>query len=759
MSIRSRIRGPRLGTKLALLGTALLVIPWLSYLLLQEMERLLVRMQSHQQQLMAESIATSFHGRGELFSDLPVNPEEYEFLYAEPIAATVRLDGRLSDWGEVSTRAPLRFGDGTDSAFALSLGQHGGFLYAHLAINDDHHVYRDPEFLRLSSADHLRVNYWRSDGTQARIAVTASSPGFMTAYETGDDWQTAETGAPYNDLRAYLRPTDDGMAIEFRLPLVELESRRFGISFVDVDDEQTRNVETVVHALPTGDKDAFDLRVLRSPELLDIIEGLGYSGARILVIDAERRIRAESGSYRSNETEDPTEPTWIEGAQAALRSVGAALASLERWFDVTVLGNPEPIEDPTAQVNEVIERALAGEPVSRRQFNEAEEVIFAGHPIRDNDVVIGLIAVEQNIDQILKFQRQAIDKVVLYSILSLIAGFLALLAFSGRLAWRIRHLRREANAAIDQHGRLTSDTLTRDVHAGDEIGDLARSIESMLTRLQQHNTFLESMPRTLRHEINNPLNTLSTSLQNLANESEAVRDSKYLESAKRGLLRIGAIVQNLADAANLEESLGAEDLEVIDINELIESYVNNCKLTHTEHEFVFRGAGRPVLAEVADYRIEQLLDKIVDNAIDFHRTNSPIKVQVDAYHDFLQISIANRGPTLPPDAANSLFESMVSRRGPDNRLHFGIGLYVVRVIAEHHGGSVRAMNLVDGSGVAFMIRLPLAEEAVAPDQPVVTARQVDSVKRASRASSPSHSTTPRSTRYCIEANTLRPAAG
>ncbi len=719
MNVRSSIRGPRLGTKIALLGTALLVIPWLSYLLLQEMEQLLVRMQSHQQQLMAESIATSFHGRGELFSDLPVNPEEYEFLYAEPIAATVRLDGRLSDWGDGSVRPPLRFGEGDDSAFALSLGQRGGFLYAYLAIVDDRHVYRDPEFLRLSNADHLRVNYWRSDGSQARIAVTASSPGFMTAYEMADDWQTARTGAPFNELRAYLRETDGGMAIEFRLPLDELESRRFGISFVDVDDDQVRNIETVVHALPAGDKDAFDLRVLRSPELLDIIEGLGYSGARILVIDAERRIRAESGSYRSSETEPATETTWVEGAQAVLRYVGDGLNSLERWFDHNVLGNPVPVEE--THVNEVIERALAGEPVARRQFNESEEVIFAGHPIRDNDVVIGMIAVEQNIDQILRFQRQGVDKVVLFSVLSLIAGFLALLAFSGRLAWRIRHLRRDANAAIDQHGRLTSDSLTRDITAGDEIGDLARSISAMLTRLQQHNTFLENMPRTLRHEINNPLNTLSTSLQNLANESEAVRDSKYLESAKRGLLRIGAIVQNLADAANLEESLGAEDLEVIDLNELIESYVNNCKLTHTDHEFVFRGAGKPVLAEVADYRIEQLLDKIIDNAIDFHRAHSPIKVQVDAYHDFLQISIANRGPTLPPDAANSLFESMVSRRGPDNKLHFGIGLYVVRVIAEHHGGSVRAMNLVDGSGVAFMIRLPLAAEAVTPTAPPLVA--------------------------------------
>ena len=54
----------------------------------------------------------------------------------------------------------------------------------------------------------------------------------------------------------------------------------------------------------------------------------------------------------------------------------------------------------------------------------------------------------------------------------------------------------------------------------------------------------------------------------------------------------------------------------------------------------------------------------------------------------------------------SVFDSMVSNRGPHNRLHFGLGLYVVRIIAEHHGGFVRALNLTDNSGVAIMVQLP-----------------------------------------------------
>ncbi len=68
---------------------------------------------------------------------------------------------------------------------------------------------------------------------------------------------------------------------------------------------------------------------------------------------------------------------------------------------------------------------------------------------------------------------------------------------------------------------------------------------------------------------------------------------------------------------------------------------------------------------------------------------------------------------------------MVSHREAQNRLHFGLGLYVVRIIAEYHGGYVRAINLADGSGVAVMVQLPLAdvpENQVRGQPPIVADR-------------------------------------
>ena len=716
MKLFRRIRGPRLPTKLALLGLALMIVPFFSYRQLVEMERLLIQGQSQAQLLTAEGISTLFNGREDLFDDLPIDVEDFEPLFAHPLSGTIRLDGMIDDWEEDLSDNYLSFGttSGTeDGDFQLLLGERAGQLHAHMRIRDDALVFRNPDYLRLDNGDHIRINFIQADGEDGRVSLVLEEPSSVTGFSMDEQWRYAATGAADNRVQGFvIRPENPAYAgeiwVEFRFPLTLLGSRRFfGITWMDVDDPASREIVNTTQTLPTAGQQSFNLVVLRTPEVRNIIQGLGYSGARILVIDAERRVRAETGAIQ---VDDPVQPDTSWYRQAAelfdfVRPWIHAVAMGESYDDGEVIHTEQE-----RAADKAIGSSLSGEPIAlRSSIDEGSEIILAAHPIVSADAVIGTVVVEQNINDILSFQRTALEQVIMVSVLSLFAVFIALLAFAGRLAWRIRGLRREASAAIDSYGRLRTSELTNEMDAGDEIGDLARSVSNMLSRLHRHNTFLESMPRTLRHEINNPLNTLSTSLQNLAEEYPDVEDSKYLESAKRGVHRIGSIVQNLADAANLEESLEAEELELIDLDQLLQNYVANCKLVHKRCEFIYRGPGRPAWALVSDFRIEQLLDKIIDNAVDFHRADSSIRVQLDMFGDQLQLTVANRGPKLHSDVEKSVFDSMVSHRGQQNRLHFGLGLYVVRIIAEYHGGFVRAMNLADGSGVAVMVQLPLAE--------------------------------------------------
>ncbi|MCC5885562.1 MAG: hypothetical protein JJT88_03920 [Gammaproteobacteria bacterium] len=711
-------RGPRLSTKLMLLGLALLIVPWFSFRHLVQMESFLIQGQSQAQLLTAEGISTLLNGREDLFNDLPLSLDGFEALYAHPLPNPIRLDARDSDWGGLTDRWQV-FGAEAGSrrlareqepalslpngAFHLLLGERGNQLYAFLKVRDESPVWRNPNLLRLDNADHIRLSYVNDQDEEGRLQITMQGPGVTTAYHMDSEWKFAEHGLPDNRVQGYVETTSYGYNLEFRMPMSMLGSRRlFGLAVVNVDDPETRVIRSITQTLPKSGRENFHLVALRSPEVLNIVQGLGYSGARILVIDAQRRVRAEAGSALEASDDADSGFRWLGWLFDAFRP---------RVRTSTDLAPEDSTQGLITVGGQVIDAALQGEPsaVRRRRENGAE-VIMAAHPIVSRDRIIGTVVVEQNTDDILDLQRDALARIVLVSAASLLAVFVALLAFSARLAWRIRRVGSETTNAIDQHGRLKTSQLHHEISAGDEIGDLARSVSNMLTKLHQHNKFLENMPRTLRHEINNPLNAVSTSLQNLEQELSAMESNKYLESAKRGVMRIGVIVQNLADAANLEESLESEELEIVDLQELLDSYVSNCRNAHPDCSFVFRGSAGAAPARVADYRIEQLLDKIIDNAVDFHWPGSPIRVSLDVLRDTIEITVANRGPLLPPDIEKSLFDSMVSQRVAtrDNRLHFGLGLYVVRVIAERHGGSARASNLADGSGVAVTVSLPLA---------------------------------------------------
>jgi signal transduction histidine kinase len=72
------------------------------------------------------------------------------------------------------------------------------------------------------------------------------------------------------------------------------------------------------------------------------------------------------------------------------------------------------------------------------------------------------------------------------------------------------------------------------------------------------------------------------------------------------------------------------------------------------------------------------------------------------------ICVANSGTRLPDVLHGQLFDSLVSlRENKGSGRHLGLGLHIVRLVAEAHGGTVSACNLPDGDGVEFTIRLPV----------------------------------------------------
>jgi len=99
-----------------------------------------------------------------------------------------------------------------------------------------------------------------------------------------------------------------------------------------------------------------------------------------------------------------------------------------------------------------------------------------------------------------------------------------------------------------------------------------------------------------------------------------------------------------------------------------------------------------------------MLEKLVDNAVDFSNDGNTIVIGLSSNNDLLQLTVTNPGPPLPERMRTQLFDSLVSVRSGDDK-HLGLGLYIAKLIAEGHGGTINAANTDDG--VSFLVSLPL----------------------------------------------------
>ncbi len=285
----------------------------------------------------------------------------------------------------------------------------------------------------------------------------------------------------------------------------------------------------------------------------------------------------------------------------------------------------------------------------------------------------------------------------------------ALLIFASRLTLRITRLRDATERAITPEGRVQLERINVNLDVRDEVGDLSRSISGMLGRLSQYTRYLEAMPDTLAHEFSNPLNVVHSSLDNLQKEVPGINGSKYMDRAKNGIVRLGAILTNLTEAANLEEAMQGESRERFDLVELVSSYVEGYRLSHPEFRFDLDVRAQPLWVEGSPDHIAQMLDKLADNAVDFGEPYSAIVVRLDRLNGTALLSVLNEGPVLPEEMRDRLFDPMISvgkKHAKHSRL--GLGLYVVRLIAEFHHGHVEANNRNDAEGAMVTVTLPLA---------------------------------------------------
>ena len=365
--------------------------------------------------------------------------------------------------------------------------------------------------------------------------------------------------------------------------------------------------------------------------------------------------------------------------------------------------------------NRVLEQGIT--LAERRQSSQNQaEILMAAHPIwSSSNYILGAVVVEQSSTQVLALQDRVLKNITLVSLLVFIIATAALLTFASRLTLRIGRLRDATEHAITPEGRVRQQRIGPERKAGDEIGDLSRSISSMLQKLAQYTGYLEGLPDTLAHEFSNPLNVVNSSLENLQKEIPETERSKYMQRAENGIIRIRNLLTNLTEAANLEEAMHGETWERFNLVQLVSSYVEGYRTSHPDWKFEIDIQDDLLKINGTPDHIAQMLDKLADNALDFSNPGSPIIFRLQKENNTAVLTVLNEGPELPTKLQDRIFDPMVSA-GKKNakQSQLGLGLYIVRLIASFHQARVSAANRTDVDGVAIRVVFSAAFTAVSP---------------------------------------------
>ena len=713
--------------QLMVLSLFLFTIPYLGYNYVWELEQYLRNGQEQTMIGTARAVATALHERPALFDSQSAYLQDVRpgtDLYALPIPSPIRLDGELNDWQQVSELISEYDGDEvieyyngydgkpTSLSFTHMVGRYGQFLYAMFEVSDDTLLWRQPNSLSVETGDHLLIGMETPQGELARYVVAPYESGWVNAYKLAKNTTTTRAVENALSIQGRWQETATGYNIELRFPL-SMTTGGLAFTLVDVDSSTNRLKQYALGSANTKVLSELGTVITPSPEIERILAGLKYADSRVWVVDKHKRVLARAGDIQSatgievDKKESPSNPVWHWVESKWL---------LPLYYQI--LTRPpadfiDELDDAYALVGQDLGTVLNGQPESLWRLSPDNKaiVLSAAYPIFIEGNVMGAVIVEQTTNGIRTLRNRALEQLfhVILAVMSI--GTLGLLLFATRISNRIRSLRDDTEAVIDDNGKIIG-TLPAS-NQRDEIGDLSRSFADVLSRLQQYNSYLENMASRLSHELRTPIAVVKSSLDMLSHVNDTSQQAVFVERAQSGVNRLSTILNSMSEATRLEQAIAQEDMAQFNIVEVIQGCVEGYKHAYAQRIWRFSTSDNTLPVYGSAELVAQLFDKVISNAVDFSQDNDEIVISLEKKDKQVFLSVSNPGPLLPQGMKSQLTQSMVSVR-KENEMqntthspHLGLGLYIANMIANFHKGQLLLNDKTDGTGVIVTITFPL----------------------------------------------------
>jgi two-component system sensor histidine kinase KdpD len=265
-----------------------------------------------------------------------------------------------------------------------------------------------------------------------------------------------------------------------------------------------------------------------------------------------------------------------------------------------------------------------------------------------------------------------------------------------------RHLLPEQRRLLDALASLAAVAVNRI-----QLVEQAKKVQVLAESGRLHTALFNS----ISHELRTPLTTIIGSVTGLLDE-----DDIYDPAARRGLLqtirqsalRMNRLVTNLLDMARLESGFVHLNRERCEIQDVIGVSVSRVETMGKRPLKIDIEPNLPMVA-IDFVLIEQVLVNLLDNAAKYSEPDCEIAIRARWKKKFLQVDIEDRGPGIPAEDLELVFDKFYRLKRSNQIGGTGLGLTICKSIIEAHGGKIWAVNNSNG-GAVFSFVLPLGYE-------------------------------------------------
>ena len=212
----------------------------------------------------------------------------------------------------------------------------------------------------------------------------------------------------------------------------------------------------------------------------------------------------------------------------------------------------------------------------------------------------------------------------------------------------------------------------------------------------------------LTHEIRGPVSTLRGLVGTTLTHYDRLSDDErreFLHLMRHEADRLERTVEQVAFALKLDAGSLRFDIRPQDLAEIVRETAQAAETGDHPVEVDMAGS---IEAPVDGALIASVVHQLIDNAVAFSPPDSPITIGLRRDGDDAVIEVTDRGPGVPPDKREAVFERFADWRPPDyeDRPGTGLGLFISRAVAREHGGEA---SIDDGpaGGTMLLVRLPV----------------------------------------------------